>query len=81
MKNYFAFGFLTILALSGLNPALADDWRDVRHNEYRANKQEWKANRDAAVGDFHGAARHQRRAVRDDYRAGRDARRGWIYSY
>jgi hypothetical protein len=81
MKKYIAFGFLTALALSGLKPAVADDWRDVRHNEHRADHQEWKANRDAAMGDYHGAARHERRAQRDDFRATRDAYRGSIYRY
>jgi hypothetical protein len=81
IMKYTAFGFLTVLALSGLNPALAQDWGGARHNEYRADRQEWKANRDASVGDFSGARRHERHAMRDDFRARRDMNRSFYYRY
>lgn len=81
IMKYIAFGFLTVLALSGLKPALADDWRDLRHDDYRADRQEWRANRDAAMGDYYGARRHHRHAMRDEYGARRDFHRGWIYAY
>jgi uncharacterized protein HemY len=81
MKNYLTMGILAAIAFSYIAPAQADEWRDSRRNDFRADRQEYRAGRDAAYGDFRGARHHMRRAVRDDYRAQRDQNRAWRHSF
>jgi hypothetical protein len=87
MKNLLPLA-LIVTVLGGLTaPAFADSWdqeKTAAKNERRADNQAFKANRDAAFGNYRGAQRHAADAADDQFkvhkdlhRARRDARWGW----
>ncbi len=81
MKSYLTMEILAAIVFSAMAPAQADEWRDARRNDFRADRHEYRASRDAAYGDFRGARHQMRQAARDDYRAQRDQNRAWRHSF
>lgn len=82
MKNLLPLTLLvSVLGASAFTaPAFADSYDQAVNaevNQHRAARQEFKANRDAAFGNYAGAERHAFNAARDEHRAHRDMHRAY----
>jgi len=80
MKNGLTASLLAVAAIAGsfysMQPAKADYfYRHARHNEYKADRQQAKADFDLATGRPGRAAMHEGKAIRDENRAARYS--GW----
>jgi hypothetical protein len=78
MKKYMTLGVMATMAISAFAsiPVLAQDHLDrANRDQFRADRQEMKSQRDAMVGDEYGAVKHAMHANRDQHRAYRNERK------